>query len=122
MSDEEKNLSQEAPKEEQKVITYASPMKRCWAWVGVAYMVIIVLLFTYTLAFGSFLQGIGSLMFCPAVVGIAVSALILKRAGKIQMENLNQRMVFILVEILCGAVVLLNLYSGIPALIAIFGA
>ena len=46
---EEKNLENETPKEE---IVYASPMKRVWAWVGVVYMVILVLLMTYGLASG----------------------------------------------------------------------
>ena len=46
---DEKNLENETPKEE---IVYATPMKRVWAWVGVVYMVILVLLMTYGLASG----------------------------------------------------------------------
>ncbi|MEG1857540.1 MAG: hypothetical protein RR216_02275 [Pseudoflavonifractor sp.] len=120
MSDEEKKSPQ--PDAPNPPTNYASPLKRVWAWVGVAYMVVVVLLFTYMLAFGSYLQGIGSLMLCPAVAGIAVSMLVLRRTGKLQTEILTQRMIFVLVELLCGAVLVLNLYSGIPALLRNFGA
>ena len=59
---EEKNIENETPKEE---IVYATPMKRVWAWVGVVYMVLLVLLMTYGLASGGYLNGIGPLMLSP---------------------------------------------------------
>lgn len=62
-------------------VKYASPMQRLWAWVGVVYMVILVLLSTYGLAHGSFLQGIGGLMLAPALCGLGASAILRFRQG-----------------------------------------
>ena len=67
--DERKDLPPEEPREPY---VPASPLKRIWAWVGVVYMVIIVLLMTYMYGTGTYLHGIASLIsasasatFCP---------------------------------------------------------
>ncbi len=101
-------------------IVYASPIKRVWAWVGVAYMVVIVFLITYLFAFGAYLQGIGALMVCPALVGVAVSAVLLWRQGARNKTFVN-RLVLAVIIGLCGGLVVLNLWNGIPALITNFG-
>ena len=59
--DDKKNLPTKEP------VKYATPMQRLWAWVGVVYMVALVLLTTYALSHGRYLQGIGSLMVSPAL-------------------------------------------------------
>ncbi|MCI8651460.1 MAG: hypothetical protein HFF05_03325 [Oscillospiraceae bacterium] len=66
---------------EQQPIKYATPMQRLWAWVGVVYMVILVLLTTYALAFGAYLRGIGGLMLAPALCGLGSSAILRYRQG-----------------------------------------
>ena len=63
---------------EQQPIKYATPMQRLWAWVGVVYMVILVLLTTYALAY---LRGIGGLMLAPALCGLGSSAILRYRQG-----------------------------------------
>lgn len=75
---EEKDLEQQ----EKEPVQYATPMQRLWAWVGVVYMVILVLLSTYGLAHGRFLQGIGGLMLAPALCGLGASAILRFRRGE----------------------------------------
>ena len=74
MSEEEKLPQGELPPEETppREHVYASPLKRIWAWVGVVYMVIIVLLITYLFATAKLLQGIGGLMVLASILLIAV--------------------------------------------------
>ncbi len=79
MDELEKKDQQESRTEPVK---YATPMQRLWAWVGVVYMVILVLLSTYGLAHGSFLQGIGALMLAPALCGLGASAILRFRRGE----------------------------------------
>ena len=98
---------------------YASPLKRVWAWVGVAYMVIAVLLVTYMLAFASYLRGIGGLMVCPALAGVAASLIHLWRQQRDR--SLLQGLIFTLTLALCAALFVLGLWGGIPALITNFG-
>lgn len=120
MSEEEKlpqeNLPQDQPPAEP--VVYASPIKRVWAWVGVVYMVIIVLLITYMLGFGRYLQGIGGLMVCPAIAGIFVSLSVLWR----EKSQTKRPALLFLLQGLCIAAFLLSLLAGIPALITNFGA
>ena len=97
---------------------YASPLKRVWAWVGVAYMVIAVLLVTYMLAFASYLRGIGGLMICPALAGCAASLVHLWRTGA---RSPLRSTFFTLTLGLCTALTILGLWAGVPALIHNFG-
>ena len=50
--DENKIQSEEKPAQPVK---YATPLQRLWAWVGVAYMILLVLLSTYALSHGDYL-------------------------------------------------------------------
>lgn len=111
MGEHDKNHSTEP-------VVYASPLKRIWAWVGVAYMVIAVCLITYVLAFGFFLRDIGGLMVCPALGGIAASLIYLRQTGP---RTPGKTAAFIALEALCMALFILGLWDGIPALIANFG-
>ena len=99
-------------------VTYASPLKRIWAWVGVVYMVFLACLVTYSLAFGAFLRGIGGIMVAPALAGMAASFFSLWRSG---VQPLHRRMFFVLMMGLCIALMILSLWEGIPALVAGFG-
>lgn len=104
---------------QQETVTYASPLKRIWAWVGVSYMVIVVCLFTYMLAFATFLRGIGALMVCPALVGVGASLVYLWRNDKNRAPLRSTLYAFFIG--LCAALFILGLWAGIPALIANFG-
>lgn len=77
--DEEKEEKQEAPKESVK---WATPMQRLWAWVGVVYMVLLVLLTTYAMAHGTYLRGIGGIMAAPGLCGLGAAAILNYRQGK----------------------------------------
>jgi len=76
-----------APQDSQKMedkpsYVPASPAKRAAAWVGVVYMVLIVLLTAYHLGTGQAMNGIAGLMLAPAAGGFSVvSAMRVKKAG-----------------------------------------
>lgn len=65
----------------RKPVQYATPMQRLWAWVGVAYMVILILLTTYALAHGAYLKGIGGIMLSPALCGLGGTVILRYRQG-----------------------------------------
>ena len=76
--EEEKQTSQEPQKEP---IKYATPVQRAWAWVGVAYMVILVLLSTFALSHGNYLRGIGGAMLSPALCGLGATVILRHKQG-----------------------------------------
>lgn len=98
----------------QEPVKYATPMQRLWAWVGVVYMIIFVLLTTYALSHGAYLKGIGSLMISPALAGLGSSAILRYRQG------MGRGGLLACVLIAGGSFVLvgLNLVQGIPVLLA----
>lgn len=67
--------------DQRQPIKWATPVQRIWAWVGVAYMVILVLLSTFALAHGSYLRGIGGAMLSPALGGLGATAILRYRQG-----------------------------------------
>ncbi len=100
--------------ENRQEIKYATPMQRLWAWVGVVYMVILVLLTTYALAHGAYLRGIGPLMVSPALAGAGYSAILRQRQGKARGGP-------VLCALLAGAcflLVIVNLVRGFPVLLS----
>ena len=63
MTEPEQN---QTPGEEQKEPYIPSPVsRRIWAWMGVAYMVILMVLITYWIATSSFITGITGIMLFP---------------------------------------------------------
>ena len=95
-------------------VTYATPIQRLWAWVGVVYMVGFVLMTTYALSHGRYLQGIGSLMVSPALAGLGGSAILRYRQG----AGRGGLVACVLIAGGCFVLVGLNLMQGIPILIA----
>lgn len=89
---------------------------RIWAWVGVVYMLILVLLMTYMLAHSHYLQGIGGLMVIPALGGVAASTIYTWITG--QRRDPLHAVILVLILLCCAALAVLGLFSGIPALIA----
>ena len=68
--------------QEQEAWTPASPAKRAMAWMGIVYMVILVLLTTYYLANGEPLRGIPGVLLFPAFGGLSALSLIKYREDK----------------------------------------
>ncbi len=78
--DDEK-LKQRENEPQKPPVQYASPTKRLWAWVGVVYMVILVLFSTYSMAFGHALTGTAGLLLSPALIGLGGTAILRYRQG-----------------------------------------
>ena len=115
---EEKRTPQEPEREpEQGPVVYASPVKRAWAWVGVVYMVMLVLLLTYVFAVGHALAGTGPLLLCPALGGLGATAVLRYRAGE---QRRGGRAACVLIVGLCALLLIWNLAMGIPMLIQNF--
>ena len=79
-------LNEQEPKREsqeprEQPITYATPVQRIWAWVGVAYTLLLLLLTTYGLARGKFIRGIGGVMLSPALLGLGATAIVRYKQG-----------------------------------------
>lgn len=93
--------------------TPASPIKRTLAWMGVVYMVILVLLTTYNLATGAPLRGIPGILLFPACGGLAaVSALKYRE---------QRRPGLLVLAILAGLACIVNLALGIASLLQALG-
>ena len=112
MSDTQKTPGRE-PEEEREPYLPASPVKRTIAWMGVIYMVMIVLLTTYNLATGQVLRGIPGLLLAPACGGLAVVSFLKFR------ESRRGAMVFL--GAVAGAACVVNLVLGLRALTAALG-
>ncbi len=76
--DEDKVKAEETP---PKPIKWATPVQRTWAWVGIVYMVILVLLSTFALSHGDYLRGIGGAMLSPALGGLGTTAILRYKQG-----------------------------------------
>ena len=77
--DENKDLKQDL--DQKPPVKWATPVQRVWAWVGVVYMIILVLLSTFALAHGDYLRGIGGLMLSPALCGLGGTVILRYRQG-----------------------------------------
>ena len=107
--DKEKDLEQP----QQPPVKWATPVQRLWAWVGVAYMVILVLLSTFALAHGDYLRGIGGVMVSPALVGLGGTAILRHRQG----AGRGGLGVCILLSGAFFALALWNVIRGVPVLL-----
>ena len=107
--DNEKDIE----KKEQPPVKYATPIQRAWAWVGVVYMVILVLLSTYALSHGNYLRGIGGIMVSPALGGLGATAVLRYRQGM----GRGGLAACILVAGACFGLAVWNVVRGIPVLL-----
>lgn len=114
MSDEKQNQN---PEEQNEPVVYASPVKRTWAWVCIVYVLIFMATFTYYLATARILIGIGPLLLCPALAGLGATAVLRYRAG----QGKGGLLACAALSGLCAALLLLNLFLGVPALLRNFG-
>ena len=120
MDDRDPGLNRPGSGEEdtQPSYTPASPTKRALAWMGVAYMLILVALNTYGLATGSPLTGIAGIMLAPACFTLAVVQ-VLKFRG-LRREHLPGCGALFL-AVLGAAVGLYSLVDGLRSLLIQLG-
>lgn len=113
MSDRPNNTP---PAEEGEPFVPASPIKRIIAWVGVIYMVGLVLLNVYPFFNqGEYLTGIAPLFACPGIGGIFAIALHLVRHP----DSTHARKASMAVlAALCAVGFVVSLVLGIPPLLA----
>ena len=93
--------------------TPASPIKRTLAWMGVVYMVILVLLTTYNLATGAPLRGIPGILLFPACGGLAVVSALKSRE--------QRRPGLLVLAVLASLACIVNLVLGIASLLQALG-
>lgn len=97
----------------------ASFEKRVAAWVGVVYMVMLVLAMTVLIAkSGTGLDGTFPLLLCPAAVGVAIIAVYRKRNGR---SVSRERYFTPALVFLCFLAFVIGLICGLPPLLAQFG-
>ena len=105
------------PEEPEAAYVPASPVKRTWAWVAIVYVVICTALFTYYLATARILIGLGPLMVCPALIGLAVTTVLRYRSGRAR----GGPLACLSLTGVCVILLLINLWVGIPSLLRNFG-
>ena len=93
--------------------TPASPVKRALAWMGVVYMVILVLLTTYNMATGEPLHGIPGILLFPACGGLAAVCFLRGR----EIKKLPLLILGVLAAVACA----FNLVTGVLSLVAALG-
>ncbi len=116
MTEQDHNLNQEFG---SKPLSYtpASFEKRVVAWVGVVYMIMLVLSLTYMISTAKILTGTAFLLLPPAAVGVAIIAIYRYRQSKsVQGRNFTLALVF-----LCFVALVMGLIRGIPNLLSNFG-
>lgn len=111
---DEKDVNSTPEQPHKAPVTYASPVKRLWAWVGVVYMVILVLFSTYSMARGHALTGTAGLLLSPALVGLGGTALLRYRQGM----GRGGLWACILVAGGAFALAVWNLIQGVPVLLS----
>jgi len=99
--------------DQKEPTSYASPVKRCWAWVGVVYMVILILANTYALATGRNLTGIGALAVIPALCGLGSTVILRWRMG----QGRGRLLSCILLSGACFGMAVWNFIRGLPILL-----
>ena len=96
--------------------TPASPVKRTLAWIGIAYMVILVALTTYFYYTDKALGNLGPLLAVPGLIGLGALALVSWRStGK------PGKAAAISAAVLCWLLALITLPIGIVGLLSNFG-
>lgn len=109
-------MSDEKRPQEEKNYIPASPVKRTLAWIGLAYMVIVVALTTYYYFTGTTLGNLGPLLTVPGLIGLgALSVVSYRSTGR------PGKVPAILLAVVCWALALATLPLGIVGLLSNFG-
>lgn len=95
--------------------TPASPVKRTMAWIGIAYMIIVVALTTYIYSTGQALHNLAPLLAVPALVGLGALSIVSWRS-----KGKPSKWAAILLAVLCWAAALYSLFLGVLGLLSNF--
>ncbi len=110
----EQDLSEEAPTEDKPPYTPASFEKRTAAWMGVAYVLLLLFAITYAIFTGGrALNGTFPLFLIPVAVAAIVVAVYRQRRGAAP----GGLPLTIVIVIVCAAAVALGVLLGVPALV-----
>lgn len=102
--------------DESRSYTPASPVKRTLAWIGIVYMVILLVLTTYIYFTGTALHDLGPLLTVPGLIGLGAVALVSWRStGK------PGKGPAIALAVLCWLLALVTLPIGLAGLMSNFG-
>ena len=105
------------PAEEPKSPT--PPIKRILAWVGVIYMVCLVLLNLYPFFHqGSYLTGVAPLFACPGIGGLFAMSICLLRSPD---SSYSRKASMGVLAGICAVLFVVSLYLGLPALLSSLG-
>ena len=99
--------------EQKPSYTPASPVKRALAWMGIVYMVILVLLTTYNMATGEPIHNIPGILLFPACGGLAAGCFLRWR----EIKKLPLLILGVLAAVACAV----NLVTGVLSLVAALG-
>lgn len=117
MEEKQKDRPGRTEESKEKGFTPASFEKRVAAWVGVVYVVMLLLAATFTLATGRMLTATAPILLPPAAVGTAVVAVYRWRRGQIsEGRNFTLALLF-----LCFMALVVGLVCGVPPLLAHLG-
>lgn len=100
---------------EEGTFTPASPVKRTLAWIGLAYVLILLALTTYFYFTGTGLRNLGPLLTVPGLIGLGVLALVSWRS-----TGRPGKGPAIALAVLCWLLALATLPIGIAGLISNF--
>ena len=114
MSEFDANVNQKEEEQEQTGYTPASFEKRTAAWMGVAYMLFLLFIITYSIfTGGKSLTGTFPLFLIPAAVAAAVVAIYRQHKGTAP----GGLPTTIVVVVIASAAVVIGLLLGVPALV-----
>lgn len=102
-------------KKEPHGYTPASPVKRTLAWIGLAYVVILLALTTYFYFTGTTLGNLGPLLTVPGLIGLGVLALVSWRT-----TGRPGKWAAILIAIVCWILALITIPIGFVGLMSNF--
>ena len=110
---ETNGLGEEVP---QTSYQPASIYTRIYAWIGVVYMVLAVLLVTWWIATGSFLTGITGIMLAPGLIGFAIAKGIQAKKAEYAADRVGPAIWCAL----CGVAGVVSLIWGVSQIIGLF--
>ena len=104
------------PREEERGYTPASPVKRTLAWIGLAYMLLLLGLTTWFYFTGKMLGNLGPLLTLPGLIGLGILALVGWRS-----TGRPGKWPAIALAAVCWLLALVTLPIGITGLLSNFG-
>lgn len=117
MAELDPNLNKDPQGREQEELSSYTPAsfeKRTAAWMGVAYMVMMVLIITFSIASGGRpLAGTFPLLLVPAAAAGLVIAIHRKKTGLARLP------ITIVMVLCCACALVLGLLLGVPALVSV---